>query len=156
MRLIDADALIKNIPNTHEDIFENCRNCKLLDKNQIVDIIDEQPTIEKPEEFQWCTDCKEYDQKNHCCHRWSTKIRDTIAEIENSRWIPCSERLPEKGKEVLVCYDLKGHRSVLIGALYGDEKFHGYDDEYLTSEGRKYRKAVAWKPLPEPYKEAEK
>lgn len=67
------------------------------------------------------------------------------------RWIPCGERLPEKGKEVLVCYDFKGHRSVLIGTLYGDEKFHGYDDEYLTPEGRKYRKAVAWMPLPEPY-----
>jgi hypothetical protein len=67
-------------------------------------------------------------------------------------WISCSERLPEKGNEVLVCYDYKGHRFVLTGTLYGDGKFHEYDDEYLTPEGRKYRKAVAWMPLPEPYK----
>lgn len=71
---------------------------------------------------------------------------------EAQQWISCEERLPELGEEVLVCYDFKGHRSVLIGCLYGDGKFHGYDDEYLTVDGRKHRKAVAWMPLPEPYK----
>lgn len=32
--------------------------------------------------FEWCTDCKEYDQEKHCCHRWSKIIGSTIADIK--------------------------------------------------------------------------
>lgn len=32
--------------------------------------------------FKWCTDCKEYDQEQHCCHRWSKVIRDTVEEMK--------------------------------------------------------------------------
>ena len=73
-------------------------------------------------------------------------------KTERSGWIPVTERLPEVGSEVLVCFDFKGKRSVYIANFYRDGEFHGLDDEYLTSEGRKYRKAVAWQPLPESYK----
>lgn len=33
-------------------------------------------------EWEWCHDCKEYDQEAHCCHRWTKVIRKTIAELE--------------------------------------------------------------------------
>lgn len=65
------------------------------------------------------------------------------------QWIPCSDSLPAVGVNVLVCYKLGQIRYVSIGELLGDGEFHGYDDEYLSKEGRK-RKAVAWMPLPEP------
>lgn len=31
-------------------------------------------------EYRWCKDCKEHDKENHCCHRFSTVIRDVIEE----------------------------------------------------------------------------
>ena len=73
-------------------------------------------------------------------------------QMAKPSWIPVSEKKPEVGSEVLVCFDFKGKRSVYISHFYGDGEFHGLDDEYLTAEGRKYRKAVAWMPLPQTYK----
>ena len=74
------------------------------------------------------------------------------SQYYNGGWIPVSERTPDVDSEVLVCFDFKGKRSVHISHFYGDGEFHGLDDEYLTSEGRKYRKAVAWMQLPDPWK----
>ena len=37
------------------------------------------------EEFEWCHDCKEYDQQAHCCHRWTKVIRNTVKELKTER-----------------------------------------------------------------------
>ena len=31
-------------------------------------------------EYEWCHDCKEYDKENHCCHRYSSFIRETLQD----------------------------------------------------------------------------
>lgn len=47
------------------------------------------------EEFEWCHDCKEYDQEAHCCHRWTKVIRNTVEELKaeqrKGEWIETSE-----------------------------------------------------------------
>ena len=37
---------------------------------------------QEPKSFEWCDTCKEYDQENHCCHRWSKVIRNTVEEMK--------------------------------------------------------------------------
>ena len=53
---------------------------------EVVDVKDiiNLPTVtpQEPQTFKWCTDCKEYDQEKHCCHRWSKVIRDTVEEMK--------------------------------------------------------------------------
>ena len=41
------------------------------------------------ESFEWCTDCKEYDQEAHCCHRWSKMIKKTVEEMKIVRCKDC-------------------------------------------------------------------
>lgn len=36
----------------------------------------------EPMEFEWCHDCKEYDQNAHCCHRWTKVIRNTVNDLK--------------------------------------------------------------------------
>lgn len=40
---------------------------------------------QEPTSFQWCTDCKEYDQEKHCCHRWSKVIRNAVEEMKQEQ-----------------------------------------------------------------------
>ncbi len=40
---------------------------------------------QEPQTFKWCTNCKEYDQEKHCCHRWSKVIRNTVEEMKQEQ-----------------------------------------------------------------------
>ena len=39
-------------------------------------------------EFEWCHDCAEYDTDNHCCHRWTKVIRQTVEEMKTDGYAP--------------------------------------------------------------------
>lgn len=73
---------------------------------------------------------------------------------QGERWIPVSERLPDKNGKYLVT---EKHFA------FDDKKHNGYSRLYVDkiefSDGSFHRasfiEVIAWMPLPEPYKEAE-
>lgn len=56
MRLIDADALQKAIPDVEADFFENCGNCNMLSKEDVLEIMDDQPSVDAVPVIR-CKDC---------------------------------------------------------------------------------------------------
>lgn len=58
--------------------------------------------------------------------------------LNASKWVPCSERLPEDYTECLICDD--------IGRVY-ESKY--YRSAWLIKNGTSV--VVAWMPLPKPY-----
>ena len=69
---IDAIRSIFAPTPTQKDMVEYC-----------LEIIENLPSAEE-ESFEWCHDCKEYDQSAYCCHRWTKVIRNTVEEIRRA------------------------------------------------------------------------
>lgn len=74
-----------------------------------------------------------------------------IQALEQTRWIPCSERLPEERGCYLVTYKWKGKHS---GTVYTETDVIEYDEmreKWVCGDGD----IIAWMPLPQPYKESD-
>ena len=81
------------------------------------------------------------------------------AEERNDVWIPCSEKLPENDDDVLCWYEYRIMQGTHEGEM--NQKFDiGYYNKYFKRWGGEVScgrdcKVIAWRPLPEPYKEDE-
>lgn len=90
----------------------------------------------------------------------SEKILERLEELphaedvnnkNNNKWIPCRERLPEPTKPVLVTLQNQTNEKLFVR----QGRFH--INHWRTDEGIiKNSNVIAWKPLPEPYKEHKK
>ena len=85
---------------------------------------------------------------------WLKELRHRRAE---RRWIPCSDRLPEEGHDVLITKEpskIKGYEQKVIKAKRSADPRSGKIEWWSPELGTLTNKAVlAWMPLPEPYKE---
>ena len=100
--------------------------------------------------------------KQHC-ERMCTRYRGAPASgtygehrlvldlLEQTEWIPCSERLPEEGREVL-CQTSGG---IMLVASYGILNPWVKEKGWITSEFNRFSKEtiMAWMLLPGPYTE---
>ncbi len=99
--------------------------------------------------------CKEIANGNCACADDHRQLAEWLTELAEKRkaepqWIPCSDRLPEEDKEVLLSVDCEGSPYIGIGSYWGD----GYWMSSFDDPKRAYHThtVIAWMPLPEPYK----
>lgn len=77
--LIDRQKAIDILKSMMQDCFPEDEE----ELDAVVTTVREIPSAEPEcQEFEWCHDCKEYDQEKHCCHRWTKVIRQTVEEVK--------------------------------------------------------------------------
>ena len=87
-----------------------------------------------------------------------TAYNMAIKALEQTRWIPVSERLPGEREWYLAVFKEKDTGFQLIPRIagyigQGENKWQRIDDYSFSQEYFDLLECVAWMPLPQPYKE---
>lgn len=99
----------------------------------------------------WCESCTYADEKSMMtCRKLMKDVKEELERMSVfGKWVPCSERLPDEHKMVLVTVGWEDEVFKNYGvydAVYGsDGLWHGQGYEPMRC------KVVAWMPLPEAY-----
>ena len=91
--------------------------------------------------------------RNGCLESIETLMAEgEIYDIEYSRWIPCSERLPEEDGQYLITVKYK-HVNDSYEDVYAEhgEWHDGRWDMFCFGHCGDVEDIIAWMPLPEPY-----
>ena len=84
----------------------------------------------------------------------NTLLDDLEQDEKENGWIPVSERLPEESDYYIACI-----YNEISKKYYCRSKWFSINNNYYGElewiDLKSYEKVVAWRPLPEPYKEGE-
>ncbi len=72
---------------------------------------------------------------------------DALEVQPEPKWIPCSERLPQIGIDVLLTVKDSGHKWVAEGCRRVDDRWW----HYFMNRDLEHDKVTAWMPLPKSY-----
>lgn len=110
--------------------------------------------IYRNKDGKWDVYHDEYDIIIHCeSLEEQEKAKEMLKKLNEMRWIPVSERLPEESGNYMTCiYNEERDGYKLRQIWFAHE--NDYDiDESGWSELYYFERVVAWMPLPEPYRE---
>ena len=98
----------------------------------------------------WNEEDIKYSAKAEMCEELKEIVHE-VAEEYNGGWIPCSERLPEDDSICIVTVEYPNNKTMVDYGWFDKKRvcwFVGMQ-EFRTSN------ILAWKPLPEPFKECD-
>lgn len=101
-----------------------------------------------------CDNCyySYFDEKAYPCSLCTRGIERTDMWQPMMRWIPVTERLPNKQDDYFVTIPLDNNSTFVDVLHFHKGKFYDTDSEWGDVE---YDDVTAWMPLPEPYGERE-
>lgn len=91
-------------------------------------------------------------------YEWAETVRMAIKALEQTTWIPCSEKLPKIAGvyRVTRCYPNNVmNPKYLVDACCFDGSNTWYNDNRINHERAYADNVIAWQENPEPYKESE-